>query len=201
MLDVNASHEWLGHWRPCNLTGGGADHGWRRCEVEVALDRKRAGHYLSVSAVLGSSKASYFIDDFTVTQHVSTDTSTTQVLLQQSFEQPGAQPLPLKSGDKASAVVQVATGAAHASAAGMQAQVGPSASAAGRAALALGKFLAVPGLLNLTLWARVGKGSASLSLEVLDESEGFRWLGAAMRETVPLLLDPCQCRMAKGLSL
>ncbi|KAL1523151.1 hypothetical protein AB1Y20_018106 [Prymnesium parvum] len=184
VLDVNASHEWLGHWRPCNLTGGGADHGWRRCEVEVALDRKRAGHHLSVSAVLGSSKASYFIDDFTVTQHVSTDTSTTQVLLQQSFEQPGAQPLPLKSGDKASAVVQVATGAAHASAAGMQAQVGPSASAAGRAALALGKFLAVPGLLNLTLWARVGKGSASLSLEVLDESEGFRWLGAAMRETV-----------------
>ena len=143
VLDVNASYEWIGHWRACNIS---ATHlHWVKCEAEISLDRARAGHHLAVAIVMGGSKAAYFLDDVSVTQRHFTPASGTQVLLWDGFEGTGGssdglarslKPQGLDLDGRTSAALQLVPAAARFGHLGMRAQVEASATSAGRAALA-----------------------------------------------------------------
>ena len=212
LLDVNTSYTWLGYWRPCNLTHGA----WSKCAAELMLPTALAEHDVQVSLVFGAVKASYLVDDVQIYQrHLTAKVASEQhSLVSEGFESGTPHPKPLSHGAhlelklpsepaSAAAAAKAASLDLHSSVAAhkgskfgglVKVPAMPASAANAHVGLALGKFHAVSGPLNLTLWAKAAAleegprglkaGSGLLSLEVLDESDGYRWLGSADRVSV-----------------
>lgn len=118
-------------------------------------------------------------------------------LLSETFETATRPPKPLAYGAHVAVRTSTASGTVpphdlHSAEAARKGSVGgakvevpprPEASTE-KVLLSLGKFHAVAGTLRLGVWARATAKEAAIGLEVLDESDGFKWLGSAALKPV-----------------
>ena len=196
VIDTSDGNTWIGHGQPFNLT-----RQWQSFSATVPLPPSRRGHILDASFVVGGHAGVYLVDDVIIEQRGEEAEGEAEALaVAQGVPWPRSQifatgfeagepTVQLVAADATAARLQAPLArAAHDGRAGALLELLRAPSKPQDVKLLLGKFRASAGRLAISFWARAAsqegkKASGSkdapfVSVDVLDVTAGFEWLGA-----------------------